>query len=160
MCDQCASLFFFLSPGKTLEGLDAGNVTQTYFLDMSVHGGFWCTPTSAQSLWTRPMFLNCLSLTIFLRRQSSLSLVHLFLQQFSLPVNFSWIWCLIHHSMNCQLMSALASASGQLTTQQSFSSVPIVIRIQDWDILIFHFLKRNNELPWYSHILRCCMSLC
>ncbi len=46
------------------------------------------TPASVHSLWSSPKCLNWLCLTVFLR--SSLLLVHLFLSNFFLPVNFAF----------------------------------------------------------------------
>ncbi len=48
------------------------------------------TPASVHSLWSSPKCLNRLCLTMFSSLQSSLLLVHLFLSNFFLPVNFAF----------------------------------------------------------------------
>ncbi len=60
------------------------------FLKMSERGDSWCTPASVQSLWSSPKCLNRLCLTVFSSLWSSLLLVHIFLSNFFLPVNFAF----------------------------------------------------------------------
>ncbi len=48
------------------------------------------TPASVHSLWSSPKCLNRLCLTVFSSLQSSLLLVHIFLPNFFLPVNFAF----------------------------------------------------------------------
>ncbi len=48
------------------------------------------TPASVHSLWSSHKCLNQLCLTVFSSLQSSLLLVHLFLPNFFLPVNFAF----------------------------------------------------------------------
>ncbi len=48
------------------------------------------TPASVHSLWSSPKCLNRLFLTVFSSLQSSLLLVHIFLPNFFLPVNFAF----------------------------------------------------------------------
>ncbi len=52
------------------------------------------TPASVHSLWISPKCLNRLCLTVFSSLRSSLLLVHIFLPNFFLPVNFGFnmIW--------------------------------------------------------------------
>ncbi len=52
-------------------------------------------PASVHSLWRSPKCLNQLYLTVFSSLWSSLLLVHIFLSNFFLPVNFEFniIWC-------------------------------------------------------------------
>ncbi len=48
------------------------------------------TPASVHSLWSSPKWLNRLCLTVFSSLRSSLLLVHIFLPNFFLPVNFAF----------------------------------------------------------------------
>ncbi len=48
------------------------------------------TPASVHSLWSYPKHLNLLCLTVFSSLRSSLLLVHIFLPNFFLPVNFAF----------------------------------------------------------------------
>ncbi len=48
------------------------------------------TPASVHSLWSSPKCLNRLCLTVFSSLRSSLLLVHIFLPNFLLPVNFAF----------------------------------------------------------------------
>ncbi len=48
------------------------------------------TPASVLSLWSSPKCLNRLCLTVFSSLRSFLSLVHIFLPNFFLPVNFAF----------------------------------------------------------------------
>ncbi len=48
------------------------------------------TPASVHSLWSSPKCLNRLCLTVFSSLRSSLLLVHIFLNNFFLPVNFAF----------------------------------------------------------------------
>ncbi len=48
------------------------------------------TPASVHSLWSSPKCLNRLCLTVFSSLRSSLLLVHIFLPNFFLPVNFAF----------------------------------------------------------------------
>ncbi len=48
------------------------------------------TPASVHSLWSSPKCLNRLCLTVFSSSRSSLLLVHIFLPNFFLPVNFAF----------------------------------------------------------------------
>ncbi len=48
------------------------------------------TPASVHSLWSSPKCLNRLCLTVFSSLRSSLLLVHLFLSNLFLPVNFAF----------------------------------------------------------------------
>lgn len=76
--------FFFLFASTSLvqEWLNISNATvATNFLEMSVYAGSWCTVK----------FLNRLFLTIFLKLCLSLLLVHLFLLQVSLLIQFAGI---------------------------------------------------------------------
>ncbi len=50
----------------------------------------WATPASVHSLWSSPKCLNRLCLTVFSNLRSSLLLVHIFLPNFFLPVNFAF----------------------------------------------------------------------
>ncbi len=49
------------------------------------------TPASVHSLWSSPKYFNRLCLTVFSNLWSSLLLVHIFLPNFFLPVNFAFI---------------------------------------------------------------------
>ncbi len=64
------------------------------FLKMSERGDSWYTDssslTSVHSLWSSPKCLNQLCLTVFSSLRSSLLLVHIFLPNFFLPVNFAF----------------------------------------------------------------------
>ncbi len=60
------------------------------FLKMSERGDSWCTPASVYSLWSSPKCFNRLCLTVFSSLRSSLLLVHIFLPNFFLPVNFAF----------------------------------------------------------------------
>ncbi len=51
---------------------------------------FQKTPASVHSLWSSPKCLNRLCLTVFSSLRSSLLLVHIFLPNFFLPVNFAF----------------------------------------------------------------------
>lgn len=84
------------------------------FLKTSERGDSWSlTPASVHSLWSSPKCLNQLCLTVFSSLWSSLLLVHLFLPNFFLPVNFSlnmlWystLWTANHSVMTfCDLPS-------------------------------------------------------
>ncbi len=57
---------------------------------MSKRGDPWCTPASVHSLWSSSTCLNQLCLTVFSSLRSSLLLVHIFLHNFFLPVNFAF----------------------------------------------------------------------
>ncbi len=59
------------------------------FLKMSERGDSWCTHSSFSSLLVNLKCLNRLCLTVFSSLRSSLLLVHLFLTNFFLPVNFA-----------------------------------------------------------------------
>ncbi len=48
------------------------------------------TPASVHSLWSSPKCLNRLCLTVFSSLRSSLLLVHIYLSNFFLPVNFAF----------------------------------------------------------------------
>ncbi len=61
-----------------------------FFLKMSERGDPWCTPASVHSLWSSSTCLNRLCLTVFSSLRSSLLLVHIFLHNFFLPVNFAF----------------------------------------------------------------------
>ncbi len=85
-------VLFLLSPGKML---------LTMFLFQKWLGSpfpedVWAltldslTPASVPSLWSSPKCLNRLSLTVFSSLRSSLLLVHIFLPNFFLPVNFAF----------------------------------------------------------------------
>ncbi len=56
------------------------------------------TPASVHSLWSSPKCLNWLCLTVFSSLRSSLLLVHIFLPNFFLPVNFAcnMLWYSTH----------------------------------------------------------------
>ncbi len=61
------------------------------FLKMSERGDSWCTDSaSVHSLWSSPKCLNRLCLTVFSSLRSSMLLLHIFLPNFFLPVNFAF----------------------------------------------------------------------
>ncbi len=61
------------------------------FLKMSERGDSWCTlEASVHSLWSSPKCLNRLCLTVFSSLRSSLLLVHIFLPNIFLSVNFAF----------------------------------------------------------------------
>ncbi len=61
------------------------------FLKMSERSDSWCTDSSISSLLVKlSQFFNWLCLTVFSSLQSSLLLVHIFLSNFFLPVNFTF----------------------------------------------------------------------
>ncbi len=79
-------VIFLLSPDKML---------LTMFLFQKWLGSpfpedVWATPASVHSLWSSPKCLDQLCLTVFSSLQSSLLLVHIFLPNFFLPVNFAF----------------------------------------------------------------------
>ncbi len=83
-------VLFLLSPGKMLLMMF---LVQTW-LGSSFPEDVWAwwllmTPASVHSSWSSPKCLNRLYLTVFSSLRSSLLLVHLFLPNFFLPVNFA-----------------------------------------------------------------------
>ncbi len=79
--------------------LSAGKILLTVFLFQKWFGNsfpedvwaWWLlTPASVHSLWISPKCLNRLCLTVFSSLWSSLLLVHIFLPNFFLPVNFAF----------------------------------------------------------------------
>ncbi len=67
------------------------SVLVALFLKMSERDDSWCTDSSFSSLlWSSPKCLNQLCLTVFSSLWSSLLLVHSFLPNFFLPVNFAF----------------------------------------------------------------------
>ncbi len=122
------------------------------------------TPSSVHSLWSSPKCLNRLCLTVFSSLCSSLLLVHLFLSNFFLPVNFAFnmlwystLWTATPFSYGplwyplwrrCQWLS-----SGPLPSQQS-SPLLCFQRTRDTQNLYCmdgHLLKLKCK---YSNILR------
>ncbi len=84
-------VLFLLSPGKMLLTIYVSEVAWLPFSwrCLSVVTLYALTPASVHSLWSSPNCLNRLCLTVFSSLRSSLLLVHLFLSNFFLPVNFA-----------------------------------------------------------------------
>ncbi len=77
-------VLLLISPGKT-----PLTTTVAKFLVTSVCGALDAlTPASVHSLWSSPKLLNRFCLTILIRLWFSRLVVHIFLPQFFLPVNF------------------------------------------------------------------------
>ncbi len=79
-----------LSPGKMLLMMF---VFQKWFgssFPEDVWAWWLLTPASVHSLWSSPKCLNRLCLTVFSSLRSSLLLLHIFLPNFFLPVNFAF----------------------------------------------------------------------
>ncbi len=63
--------------------------TVAKFLDTSVCGGSWCLdPSLSPFLWSSPKFLNWFCLIILMRLRFSRLVLHIFLPDFFLPLNF------------------------------------------------------------------------
>ncbi len=93
------NIYFYLK-----RGLWTTEQTVQFFFSIAQLRCFWqyfcfrsetsLTPASVHSLWSSPKCFNQLCLTVFSSLQSSLLLVHIFLPNFFLPVNFAFnmIW--------------------------------------------------------------------
>ncbi len=118
------------------------------------------TPASVHSLWSSPKCLNRLCLTVFSSLRSSLLLVHIFLNNFFLPVNFAfnmlWYstpWTATPISNDSLCGGCQWSHSGPLPGQQS-SPLLRFQRIRDTHNLYCmdgHLMKLKCK---YSNILR------
>ncbi len=130
-------------------------------LKMSERGDSWCTDSaSVYSLWSSPKCLNRLCLTVFSSLRSSMLLLHIFLPNFFLPVNFAfnmlWYstpWTATPFSNDplwlnlcggCQWLS-----SGPLPSQQCFPLLWFQ-RTRDLYCMDGHLLKLKCK---YSNIL-------
>ncbi len=82
---------FLLSPGKMLLTMFLFQLGSPFPEDV---GAWWpldsLNPASVHSSWSSPKCLNQLCLTVFSSLRSYLLLVHLFLSNFFLPVNFAF----------------------------------------------------------------------
>ncbi len=84
-------VLFLLSPGKMLlKFLFQKWLGSACLRCLSVVTLDALTPASVHSLWSSPKCLNQLCLTVFSSLRSSMLLVHIFLPNFFLPVNFAF----------------------------------------------------------------------
>ncbi len=131
------------------------------FLKMSERGDSWCTDSSFSPLLVKlSQVLNWLCLTVFSSLRSSLLLVHIFLNNFFLPVNFAfnmlWYstpWTATPISNDSLCGGCQWSHSGPLPGQQS-SPLLRFQRIRDTHNLYCmdgHLMKLKCK---YSNILR------
>ncbi len=87
------------------------------------------TPASVHSLWSSPKCLNRLCLTVFSSLWSSLLLVHIFLTNLFLPVNFAFnmlwysIYALQTQILTCSAMSVHDVMQYVITLKSSCLSV-------------------------------------
>ncbi len=87
-------VLFLLSPGKMLLTMFLFQKWLRSPFPEDVWAWWLLTPASVHSLWSSPKCLNQFSLTVFASLRSSLLLVHIFLPNFFLPVNFAFnmVW--------------------------------------------------------------------
>ncbi len=141
------------------------SVLVALFLKMSERDDSWCTDSSLSSLlWSSPKCLNRLCLTVFSSLRSSLSIVHIFLPNFFLPVNFAfnmlWYstpWTAPPFSNDpLWLTLFVEGVNGRLLDHCQVSSVPHYCGFKERDThnlycMDGHLLKLKCK---YSNILR------
>ncbi len=91
-------VIFLPSPGKMLLTMFLFQKWLGSYFPEDVWAWRLLTPASVYYLWSSPKCLNRLCLTVFSSLRTSLLLVHLFLSNFSLPVNlaFNMLWYSTH----------------------------------------------------------------
>ncbi len=106
------------------------------------------TPASVHFLWSSPKCLNRLCLTVFSSLRSSLLLVHIFLPNFFLPVNFAsnmlWYstpWTPLSVMTLCDLLSLWRVTMIVFWTIAKSAVFPIIVLSKN---------KRNPEFILYG----------
>ncbi len=128
------------------------------FLKMSEHGDSWCTDSSFSPLLVKLSQAFESALPVFSSLQSSLLLVHIFLPNFFLPVNFAfnmlWYstpWTATPFSNDpLWLMLFVEGVNERLLDHCQVSSVPLYFGFKEQEILTIYTVRM--VIYWISNV--------